>query len=67
MFVRLVIDRKGRLIDAALKKSAGFAMLDEETLALARRASPFPAPPDSVTGDRIVRIVPVEFYIKKPR
>ena len=65
VFVRLVIDRQGRLVDASLKKSAGFSMLDSETLSLARRASPFPAPPSSVVGERIVRIVPVEFYIKK--
>lgn len=67
VFVRLVIDRRGQLLEASLKKSAGFAMLDSETLALARRASPFPAPPSSIAGERIVRIVPVEFYIKKRR
>jgi protein TonB len=67
VFLRLIIDRKGRLIDATLVKSGGFALLDGETLALARRASPYPAPPDSVEGTRIVRVVPVEFYIKKRR
>jgi len=67
VLVRLVIDRAGRLIEASLKKSAGFALLDNATLELARRASPFPAPPPGVTGDRIVRVVPVEFYIRKRR
>ncbi len=67
VFVRLVLDRNGRLLDASLNKSAGFAMLDSETLALARRASPFPAPPQTISGERIVRIVPVEFYIKQRR
>ena len=67
VFLRLVIDRKGRLLDASLVKSGGFSLLDRETLDLARRASPYPAPPDSVEGTRIVRVVPVEFYIKKRR
>ena len=67
VILRLVIDRRGMLVDAALKKSAGYVMLDSETLSLARRASPFPVPPDSVVGDRIVRLVPIAFYIKKRR
>ena len=67
VFVRLVIDRKGKLSDASLKKSAGFALLDGETLALAHRASPFPPPPETMTGDQAVLIVPVEFYLAKRR
>lgn len=67
VFVRLVIDRKGKLTDASLKKSAGFPLLDGETLSLARRGSPFPPPPDTMTGDQTVLIVPVEFYLAKRR
>lgn len=67
VFLRLVIDRRGRLIDASLAKSGGFALLDRETLDLAKRASPYPAPPDSIEGTTIVRVVPIEFYIKKRR
>lgn len=65
VFVRLAIDRKGRLVDASLRRSAGYSPLDDETLALARRASPYPAPPATMTGDTVALVVPVEFYIKK--
>lgn len=67
VFIRLVIDRRGRLVDASISKGSSIALLDSETMALARRASPFPAPPDSIPGERIVRIVPVEYYIKSRR
>ncbi|WP_342249172.1 energy transducer TonB [Sphingomonas sp. OTU376] len=65
VFLRLAIDRRGRLVDAALRRSAGYSALDSETLALARRAGPYPVPPASMTGDTVVLVVPVEFYIKK--
>lgn len=65
VYLRLSIDRRGRLLDAAIKRSSGFALLDSETLELARRAGPYPQPPASVPGERIVRVVPVEFYIKR--
>ena len=67
VFLRLVMDRKGKLLDAALRQNAGFALINAETLALAKRASPFPPPPANIPGDRIVRIVPVKFYITNSR
>lgn len=63
VFLRLVLDRSGRLLEASIRRSRGFTLLDNETLALARRAGPYPQPPASVIGDRIVRVVPVDFYL----
>lgn len=67
VIVRIVLDRKGRLVSSAVKKSRNFALLDREVLDLARRASPYPAPPESVTGNTVELVVPIEFFLKKSR
>ncbi|WP_177198304.1 energy transducer TonB [Novosphingobium sp. CF614] len=67
VLLRLVVDRKGRLVEAMVKQSMGFAQLDAETLELARRAGPYPAPPDSVRGDRIARIFAIDYSVVKRR
>lgn len=46
----VTIDRAGQLRSARVSKGSGHAVLDEEALATARRASPYPAPPDGVGG-----------------
>lgn len=65
VMVRLTLDRKGRVTDAKIRRSNGYGPLDAEVLALARRASPLPAPPPEVAGDPLVLTVPVEFFMKK--
>jgi protein TonB len=67
VYVHITIDRRGRVLDARIDRSAGIEMLDDEALQLARRASPLPSPPDSVLGERIELIVPVEFFIRNRR
>jgi protein TonB len=62
VYVRLTIDRAGRLTDAQVVRSRGYAMLDREVVAMAHRASPFPAPP-AEERDPVVVVVPVEFFI----
>lgn len=65
VYVRMAIDRAGRLMDANVVRSRGYALLDSEAVALAHRASPFPAPPADEAGDPIVLVVPVEFFITR--
>ncbi|WEK45149.1 MAG: energy transducer TonB [Candidatus Andeanibacterium colombiense] len=67
VYLRLVMDRKGRMISSSIKTGSGFSVLDSETLALAKRASPYPVPPASVVGDQIVRVVPIQYFVKKRR
>lgn len=67
VFVRIVMDRRGKLLSAQVTRSRGFALLDREVMDLARRASPYPAPPASVAGEQVQIIVPVEFFIKRGR
>ncbi|PIP00169.1 energy transducer TonB [Pleomorphomonas carboxyditropha] len=47
-YVRFAIDDAGNVLSAVLARSSGFPELDNEVLALVRRASPLPAPPPGV-------------------
>lgn len=59
--VAFVIDRSGRVLSARLIRSSGTSALDREAVALARRASPVPAPPANVSGGRVTLTVPIHF------
>ncbi|MDZ5650333.1 energy transducer TonB [Nitrospirillum sp. BR 11828] len=61
--LRFTIDRSGHVLAASLDRSAGAALLDEETLALVRRADPLPAMPDDRPGTTLELVVPVEFSL----
>jgi periplasmic protein TonB len=58
------LDRQGRVIDSRVVRSSGAAALDEEALALLRRAQPFPAPPVELGGTRVDLTVPIRFNLK---
>ncbi|HUD28457.1 MAG TPA: energy transducer TonB [Novosphingobium sp.] len=62
VMVRFTVDRKGQVLHVALQKTSGFAPLDREALALPKRTSPLPPPPEDVAGETIELSVPVEFY-----
>lgn len=59
-----VMDRQGHVLSARIRKSGGFALLDEETLAVVRRAEPFPPPPEEVAGTTVSLTVPIEFSVE---
>jgi len=59
--VAFSIDRGGRVLSARLVRGSGDAALDDEAVAMIRRASPVPAPPDGVGGSAIALAVPVRF------
>ncbi|WP_342361448.1 energy transducer TonB [Terrarubrum flagellatum] len=48
--VAFTLSRGGQVVAASLAGSSGAAMLDQETLAMVRRAAPFPAMPDGGPG-----------------
>jgi protein TonB len=62
VFFRL--DRQGRVIDSRVVRSSGASALDEEALALLRRAQPFPPPPPELPGERVDLTVPIRFNLK---
>ena len=59
--VSFSIDRSGRVLSARLISGSGDAALDEEAVAMVRRASPVPAPPAGLGGGTIALAVPVKF------
>lgn len=59
--VSFSIDRSGRVLSARLVSGSGDAALDEEAVAMIRRASPVPAPPAGLGGGTIALAVPVKF------
>ncbi|WP_336762582.1 energy transducer TonB [Asaia sp. VD9] len=65
VMLRFTMDRKGHVLSAVLVRPTGYALLDEETLALVRRAEPLPSPPDTITGATLTLTVPVEFYMEE--
>jgi periplasmic protein TonB len=55
------IDRTGRVLASRIVHSSGSEALDQEALALVRRAAPFPPPPVGLPDDRLLFVVPVRY------
>lgn len=62
--VRFTLSRSGRVLSVALGGSSGHSALDAETLAMVRRAQPFPAFPPDVRQSSMSFGAPVAFYIR---
>jgi periplasmic protein TonB len=58
------LDRSGQLIASRVTKTSGSPALDEEALAVLKRASPLPAPPAQVPGPMLDLVLPIQFRIK---
>lgn len=59
--VAFSIDRSGKVISARVLKSSGNTVLDQEAIALTKRASPIPAPPSDIAGATLNLTVPIRF------
>lgn len=66
VYVRIRIDRAGRVLSCSIDHSSGFLLLDNAALDLVRRAAPLPPPP-SMTGTEIEFVVPVIYALNKAR
>ena len=55
---------KGACSTSRVVRSSGADSLDEEALALLRRAQPFPPPPRELAGDHVDLTVPIRFNLK---
>ena len=58
------MDRRGQVLSASLARSSGSQALDEEALALIRRAEPLPPMPGELPGSTITLTVPISFSLR---
>lgn len=65
--VRFSMDRNGQVLSARLEKSSGFALLDQEAMAILQRATPLPRIPDALTGDVLELVIPIQFSLRQNR
>lgn len=63
-YIRFVMNREGKVLSVRLERSSGFRPLDDEAVALPKRAQPLPKPPEDVKGDTLELVVPVEFFLR---
>lgn len=59
--VAFSIDRGGRVLSARLVRGSGDTALDEEAVAMIRRASPVPPPPEGLGSGTVSLAVPIRF------
>ena len=62
--VTFTLDRSGQVVASRVTKSSGSPALDEEALAVLKRASPLPAPPNEIAGTALDLSLPIHFRIK---
>lgn len=62
--VRVVIDRRGKVMASTLVKSAGQETLDRAAIELLVIASPLPAPPNDVSDQELTLDIPIEYHLK---
>lgn len=60
----LLISYQGKLLDASLKESSGYNMLDDNALAVAREISAYPPFPSSIDSEELRIEVPVSYRIE---
>lgn len=62
--VTIIINRKGDVTSANIIKESPYKSLNKEALKAIKRASPYPAMPDIITGDSFEFTLPVVFALR---
>lgn len=62
--VAFTMDRSGHVLSAKLVRSSGSPSLDEEAVAMVRRADPLPPMPSELPGSTLTLTVPVTFSLR---
>ena len=62
--VQFTIDRTGHVVAARVVHSSGSSALDEEALAVLKRADPLPAAPAPIAGMTFDLTLPIQFRIR---
>ena len=60
----LQIDGSGNLLSAKIRTPSGFEALDKQALEMAKKAAPFPLPPEALRGKVFNVIIPVSFRLE---
>jgi TonB family protein len=63
--VSFTLDRRGRVLSYAIKRSAGHPAFDDAALAMMKRADPVPPPPPVMADEGLTFEVPVQFRAGK--
>lgn len=64
VYVSFTVNRDGTVLATSLHKASEHDVLNSEALELPRRVSPVPTPPDSISGQTIRVVVPIQFFLK---
>jgi protein TonB len=62
--VEFTLDPSGQVLSSRIVDSSGSTVLDEEAMALLKRAAPLPAPPAHLSPDGLYLTLPIEFTMK---
>lgn len=60
----VTIARNGYVVDVELESSSSFSRLDKAAVQAVRKASPFPALPDQIPGERLEFLLPLAFRLE---
>lgn len=63
-YATFTMDRSGNVLSASIVRSSNSRLLDEEAVALIRRAAPLPPVPAAMTGSTVTLTVPVTFSLR---
>jgi len=63
--MRLRVAPSGRLIEAQVYKSSGFAVLDQQAVAMVSKAGVLPVPPEGLDAAEVPVLVPINFRLER--
>jgi protein TonB len=63
--MRLRVAPSGRLIEAEVYKSSGFAVLDQQAVAMISKAGVLPVPPEGLDAGEVPVLVPINFRLER--
>jgi len=62
--VEFTLDRSGQILSSRVAQSSGSPILDEEAVALLRRAAPLPSPPQDIPPEGVSLALPIHFRMR---
>jgi len=62
--VQFSVDHTGAVLESQVVQSSGSPLLDDEAMAMLRRAAPLPRPPAAEQGSTFVLVLPIRFKIR---